>query len=91
MTTPTFHFSYALAERAGREKHRSPCSASFNWFGYRIEVAYRTWEDHYHVYSKATNEHLASFMDTGHELEGVWAADGWRVTSHHQVRQAVAA
>lgn len=79
----TISFSRAMANRAGRERASFPCGAAFNWFHYRVEVAFRTWEDHYTIYCKATGAHLASFADTGHEVVGVWVADGYELVAHH--------
>lgn len=91
MKSLTVHFSSALAERAGRERAKTPCGAAFNWFSYRIEVAFRSWEDHYTIYSRATGEHLASFMDTGHSVEELFVADGYTLTAHHAESQVAVA
>ena len=51
-----------LLERAGRAKNRFPCGATLRHGQGRVEVAYRTWEDHYEIWGK-DGEWLASFTD----------------------------
>ena len=84
------HFSSALANRAGRDRSASPEGATFNWFHYRVNVAFRPWDDLYTVFCKATGEHLVTFMDTGSGIEVVTIADGYELTSHYGTQPAVA-
>ena len=72
-----FRFTSRLAERVGREKKKTSCSSAFKWYSYQIEVAHRTWEDHYVIYQN--DQHIASFTNDGEKLTITYTCEGWVV------------
>ena len=83
MATSTFRFSLALSDRVAALRAASNDPIVLRWYGYRVEVKSGFMAESYRVFRAGTDRLVASFDDSGMMLERVWAADGWKVASHH--------
>lgn len=59
------NISPRFAARVAKDRHARRGSAAFNWFAFRVEVAYRTSGHHVILTDKQSGAHLASFTDNG--------------------------